>query len=522
MKFRLRGRLLIPTLVLVAALLQSDPLCGQTSPAPSSTADDAAKRLQWLKSRSATAPAAPTASATPAPTPAASTPAPPKRFAVSRTSDLRPIDPPAAASPAPKPSTTPATVSATPRVVTEPPAKKSTASSKPSETPSATPKSKKTIAEKSPGATPAPSATASTSTSKTASKTAATDPATPAPAADSTPAPSRTAKGKASSPTPTPSRTAKASPESTPTPEATPKKSLADTKPAETPPAKSKKTTPEKSLTVTATPTPTPSSAPKSTPAPKLADTTASNSAARDLLSIPAQTAKLSLPARTTSITPLATPDPYRLPPVPRSVGGRFPWKTNIVTTVFWIGERPTANNPTPNHASSWDMNWARSYGGFDNPDPDARRNFIPTAFTPRLNPFYVALPYNDVTRGTTKPESRLVIPWFKSAFEREGKSVCRDRWVAVRSRSGKVAYGQWSDCGPFRTDHWQYVFGNERPRPNLNNGAGLDVSPAMRDYLGISSTDVTDWKFVDDRDVPPGPWARYGENNTFAQRARR
>ena len=23
-----------------------------------------------------------------------------------------------------------------------------------------------------------------------------------------------------------------------------------------------------------------------------------------------------------------------------------FPWKTNIVTTVFWIGEKPTANNP--------------------------------------------------------------------------------------------------------------------------------------------------------------------------------
>ena len=34
----------------------------------------------------------------------------------------------------------------------------------------------------------------------------------------------------------------------------------------------------------------------------------------------------------------------------------KFPWKHNIVTTVFWIGEKPTANNPTPNKSSSWDM----------------------------------------------------------------------------------------------------------------------------------------------------------------------
>jgi hypothetical protein len=198
----------------------------------------------------------------------------------------------------------------------------------------------------------------------------------------------------------------------------------------------------------------------------------------------------------------------------------RYAWKTNIVTTLFWIGERPSANNPTPNHSSSWDVNWAQNYGGFDNPDPAARRNFIPVRFTPRQNPFYVALPYNDVTRGTAKPEARVVIPWFKEAFEREGQSVCRDRWVAIRNRAGRIAYAQWSDCGPFRTDHWQYVFGNERPRPNLNQGAGLDVSPAVRDYLGISSTDVTDWKFVDFKEVPSGPWARYGENNTFVQKA--
>jgi hypothetical protein len=203
----------------------------------------------------------------------------------------------------------------------------------------------------------------------------------------------------------------------------------------------------------------------------------------------------------------------------PDVVTGRYPWKTSIVTTVFWIGEPPGGNNFTPNCSSSWDANWTRSYGGYDNPNPESRRNFLPVSFTPRQNPFYVALPYNDVTRGTTKPEARVVIPWFREAFRREGQSVCRDRWVAVRSRTGRVAYAQWSDCGPFRTDHWQYVFGLDRPKPNLNGGAGLDVSPAMRDYLGLQSTDVTDWKFVDLKDVPNGPWLLYGDNNPFAQR---
>ena len=164
------------------------------------------------------------------------------------------------------------------------------------------------------------------------------------------------------------------------------------------------------------------------------------------------------------------------------------------------------------NSSSSWDLNWTSSFGAFDNPTAAARRGYIPANFVPRQNPFYCALPYNDVTRGTTKPESRLCIPWFKDEFVREGQSVCRDRWIRNRNRSGKDCYAQWSDCGPFRTDHWQYVFGDERPKPNLNQGAALDVSPAVRDFLGLSMTDVTDWQFVEFKDVPRGPWSQYGE----------
>jgi hypothetical protein len=195
---------------------------------------------------------------------------------------------------------------------------------------------------------------------------------------------------------------------------------------------------------------------------------------------------------------------------------GRYPWKLNIVTTIFWTGEHPTSNNPVPNSRSSWDRHWAANFGGYDNPNVAARRDFIPIGFIPRQNPFYVALPYNDVEGGRTKAEAPSIIPWFRAAFVRSGQTVLKDRWVAIR-HGGRVCYAQWEDCGPFRTDHWQYVFGNERPRPNLNQGAGLDVSPAVRDYLGLANKDVCDWKFVEYREVPSGgPWARYGENNTF------
>ena len=195
--------------------------------------------------------------------------------------------------------------------------------------------------------------------------------------------------------------------------------------------------------------------------------------------------------------------------------GERFPWKTQIVTTTFWIGEKPTANNPVPNVMSSWDKSWTKNYGGYDNPDQSLRRDFIPVKFTPRQNPFYVALPYNDKAINGHRPEAPRVVPWFKEAYQGPGVSTCKGRWIAIR-RGNKVAYAQWEDAGPFRTDHWEYVFGNERPKPNLNKGAGLDVSPAVRDFLGMQDTDVTDWKFVEFSEVPHGPWSKLGDNNTF------
>ena len=208
------------------------------------------------------------------------------------------------------------------------------------------------------------------------------------------------------------------------------------------------------------------------------------------------------------------TPAPAQ-PAAPAAAADRYPWKRDIVTTTFWIGEKPSKNNPVPNRSSSWDKDWAAHYGGTDTPDRSDRKDFHPASFVPGQNPFYVALPYNDVQTNGHKPEAEKIIPWFKDEFHGPGQSVCKDRWIAIRFK-GRTVYAQWEDCGPFRTDHSAYVFGNERPKKNLNKGAGLDVSPAVRDYLGMDDTDMTDWKFVDFDEVPHGPWANYGENNTF------
>lgn len=89
---------------------------------------------------------------------------------------------------------------------------------------------------------------------------------------------------------------------------------------------------------------------------------------------------------------------------------------------------------------------------------------------------------------------------------------------MAAIRYGNRVCYAQWEDCGPFQTDDVEYVFGNARPSNGKNNGAGLDISPAVRDYLGIRSGGRCDWRFVDVGEIPDGPWRWYGKNNHFQQ----
>ncbi|MFD2256567.1 hypothetical protein ACFSSA_07760 [Luteolibacter algae] len=194
-----------------------------------------------------------------------------------------------------------------------------------------------------------------------------------------------------------------------------------------------------------------------------------------------------------------------------------YPWKTYVTATIFWCGEQPTERNPTPNCKSSWDTAWAENFGGYDDPDPKNRianhttGEFRPKNFIPKLNPFYIALPYNDVQGWSKhKPEASKVIPWFNRMRPAPGKTVLKGRWVQI-FYNNRSCYAQWEDCGPWVTDDWQYVFGKNKPKATQNGAAGIDLSPSIRDYLGVKSGTKVHWRFVEDGQVPYGPWKKYG-----------
>ncbi|MFC1365962.1 MAG: hypothetical protein G8D61_20190 [gamma proteobacterium symbiont of Ctena orbiculata] len=180
----------------------------------------------------------------------------------------------------------------------------------------------------------------------------------------------------------------------------------------------------------------------------------------------------------------------------------------NVVVTVFWVGEAESSDNRhISNYASAWDIRWTEHYGGVD--DPNNRDGFYPAAFVPLENPFYFALPYNDFGMIGRKESAYDRIPW--SSDKRvwgDDESMCKNRWIMIIHDS-KVAYAQWEDAGPFEYDDVDYVFGDSPPKSKINGGVGLDVSPAVRDYLGLSDIDAVDWQFVEQENVPDGPWKK-------------
>ena len=112
------------------------------------------------------------------------------------------------------------------------------------------------------------------------------------------------------------------------------------------------------------------------------------------------------------------------------------------------------------------------------------------------------------------KAEAKQVIPWFHKEYKGPGKSVCKGRWIAIR-KGDRVCYAQWEDAGPFRPIIGSTSSARNVHFPILTRGPD-SMLPAVRDYLGMNDTDVTDWKFVDFDEIPHGPWAAYGDNNTF------
>lgn len=180
------------------------------------------------------------------------------------------------------------------------------------------------------------------------------------------------------------------------------------------------------------------------------------------------------------------------------------PLHENITATVFWVGEgADNSNDFIHNRASAWMTDWMTAYGGID--DPEDRCGYRQCAFTAKENPFYFALPFNDYDENGLKPDSELQkIPWYTGMIP-ENTSIIKNRWIEV-SHGTKVAYAQWEDVGPFGENDANYVFGTARP---AEPRAGLDLSPALADYLAVDGRGVVNWRFVDSGSVPKGEWTK-------------
>ena len=144
-----------------------------------------------------------------------------------------------------------------------------------------------------------------------------------------------------------------------------------------------------------------------------------------------------------------------------------FPVRRNIVTTYFWIGQGGTSISSTQNIMSAWDQFWKKNFGGIDCPDQrkDAkkfREASLPRKFAPTLNPFYVALPFNDIA---FPKKSRKWVYWWDEEKFRKGRfeSQCKGRWVMIKFNN-KICYAQWEDVGPLRYDHAEYVLATSGP----------------------------------------------------------
>ena len=257
--------------------------------------------------------------------------------------------------------------------------------------------------------------------------------------------------------------------------------------------------------------------------------TSAAHTPAARISAHPSKTPKPSkAPTPSTSATPPASPTRPTGSVPTTGTTDTYPWHTNIVSTTFWVGEifDPNAADGSQVY-STYDDDWLAHFGGCDgvvsvNKCSTQRRvaanNYFPTAITPKENPFYLDLPYDDVNDKTAFAARGQQVPWANAApYAGKAKdasvSFMKNRWVKIRKGSA-VCYGQIEDAGPGQYHDAAYVFGSNDARPvNKNfNGAGMDVSPALNGCLGFAEldgeNDQVDWQFVDASSVPAGPWS--------------
>jgi hypothetical protein len=232
--------------------------------------------------------------------------------------------------------------------------------------------------------------------------------------------------------------------------------------------------------------------------------------------------------------TPTSTSKPTVTPtPTPTSpdvtIANPYPWHHNIVATTFWVGEifDPNAEDGSQ-EISTYDGQWLAHYGGCDGivtgggcetERRSSKDDYFPTSMTPKENPFYLDLPFDDINDAGAFARRATVIPWASlSKYANDvgdgAISLMKNRWVQIRN-GDHTCFGQIEDAGPGEYNDATYVFGTGDARP-LNSrygGAGMDVSPALNGCLGFTEldgdTDSVTWRFVDDSDVPAGPWTK-------------
>jgi hypothetical protein len=230
-------------------------------------------------------------------------------------------------------------------------------------------------------------------------------------------------------------------------------------------------------------------------------------------------------PTPTPSAPVVTTPPSTTTPPA----ASKYPLHTGIASTTFWVGEIFDANAADGSQMlSTYDGNWFQNYGGCDGIASTgvcktekrvASNGFFPTSMTPKQNPFYLDLPYDDVNDSTGFKNRGTVIPWandpgYAGKAKDRSVSFMKNRWVKLM-KDGQTCYGQIADAGPGQYHDSAYVFGSNDARPaNKRYGAaGMDVSPALNGCLGFKeldgASDKVNWQFVDAADVPAGPWTK-------------
>jgi len=211
---------------------------------------------------------------------------------------------------------------------------------------------------------------------------------------------------------------------------------------------------------------------------------------------------------------------------------------SNITASLFWVGEGASdENGDISNYGSAWRSSWTVDYGLEDKPTLARDGNGFPTSgsYKNTENPYYFALPYNDlgslvsdgdgvevIDNSLTnngldwgyKNNRKTVVYWNGDSLamsSNTSKSMVKNRWIKITA-NGNTAYAQWEDAGPFYYNDVDYVFGSAAPLNQNRLGAGIDLSPAVMYKLfgNANKGEATvSWQFVNESEVPADPWKK-------------